>query len=1139
MRLDGLRLFGAAMLALACALLLNAQDNRPSLLGTVTDPTGAVVPGSKITATNRDTGVANATLSNAEGNWTIPYLAPGVYDLRVEQSGFKTFQRGPIELRVNDRTRLDVVMDIGQVSENVKVTAEAPLLEADSSSRGQVIDNREITDLPLGAHNPYTLMNLSTGVQYTGSFIWARPYDSGAVGAFSINGGRNGVNEFQIDGAPNNLVGQNNLAYVPPVEATQEFKVQTNTYDAQYGRTSGGIVNVSIKSGTNHLHGAAYEYMRRTGLTANTFVNNANKSPRTDQLVDQYGFVLNGPVRIPRVYNGKDRTFFTFAMERYRQKDPRPALGSVPTRLERSGDFSQTLTAAGKMYTIYDPLTVSPNPAFNPTRAVSVSNPQFIRFPFEGNRIPDSRKNPIALNVLKDIPEPNQPGDPITHVNNWFAPGVTSDDKFRNFVSRTDHVVSDSLRVYGRWNDSYRDGSARNNNGWLTNAGLLGSAAQRRYRGAVFDIVKNVDSSTVLSARVGYTWHRYWKKYRPVDISYLGFPSSLLNQLETGSTSYPQFIFNGYLQTSEQQFDDLTNEAYSAQANVMKILSSHTLRFGSEFRLLRYSNRAKTNNSGTYNFERNWTSAYPEVLDANSGNSIASFLLGDLASGAANVNASPYVSWRYPVLFLQDDWHVNRKLTLNMGLRWDYEMPPVERFNRQNRGFDFNAKSPPQVPGYDLRGGLLFAGVGGQPRAAFERDLTNWQPRFGLAYKPLGSKPLVFRAGIGRYFLPTTEFGGLLGFARTTNTQTSTADFLPLQTLSNPFPKGLAQPFGSSLGLSTVLGEAISFSDPSRVIPYVWQYSAGLQFEVRPGFLVETSYVGSQTAKLQVSKAQSFLTPAQLALGTPYLSTVVSNPFYGVLPVNSALGVQPTVQRRSLITQYPQFTSVTMNNQSLGRSWYNALQVKIEQRMKYGFSYLVSYTLSKTVETAAFLNPSDTSLSRELVSFDVPHRLIFSGFYEFPVGPGKRFFHHGIASHIIGGWQFSWIATVQSGTPMPLPNYYIYGDPKLESGQDLNHWFNTSKDIWVQPPSDTLRVTKLRSSSIRRYTVPQVDVTLIRDFLIREGHHFQFKVTALNATNTPIFDFPNTTPTSQLFGVVPITQINAPRNVELGFRYAF
>ena len=1139
MKFYHLSLFVPALIV-ACVFPLHGQEYRATMLGTVTDSSGAVIPETHITVVNRDTGVANGTLTNSEGSWSIPFLPPGVYELRAEQPGFKTFQRSPIELRVNDRVRIDVVLEVGQLSDKLTVTAAAPLLEADSSTRGQVVENRKITDLPIGAHNPYTLMNLATGVQYTGSFIWARPYDSGAVGQFSINGGRVGMNDFQIDGAPNNLVGSNNLAYVPPVEATGEFKVQTNTYDAQYGRTGGGVVNVSIKSGTNNLHGVAYEYMRRTGLNANTFSNNAAGANRTPQPVDQYGFVLNGPVYIPKVYQGKDRTFFTFAMERYGQQDPRPALGSVPTVPERAGDFSQSLTSAGKPYTIFDPLTIMPNPNFSASRAVSTSNPQFLRSPFPANKIPDQRKNLVALNVLKDIPEPNVTGDPVTHVNNWSAPGVTSDDKFRNFVSRGDHVFSDTLRVYGRWNDSYRDGSARNNNGWLTNAGLLGSKAQRRFRGSVFDVVKTLNARTVVSARVGYTWFRYWKMYPDKDISYLGWPSSMLSQLETGTRRYPVINFNGYLGTAEQEFDDTSNEAYTGQASVLKMLTRHTLRFGMEYRLLRYSNRGRSNNAGTYSFDRNWTSAYPQVLDSGSGNSIASLMLGYMAGGAANVNASPYLSWHYPVAFFQDDWQVSRQLTINMGLRWDYERPPMERFNRQDRGFDFTARNPYVAPGYDLRGGLLFAGVGGQPRTAFNSDYKDIQPRFGLAYKPLRSKPVVFRAGIGRYFLPTTEYGGLLGFTRTTNTQTSTADFLPLQTFSNPFPNGLAQPYGSSLGLGTMVGEAISFGDPRRVIPYVWQYSAGIQFEIKPGILLETSYAGSQTAKLQASKGQNFLTVDQLALGTPYLNTVVTNPFYNILPVTTSLGVSPTVQRRSLITQFPQFAAVTMDNQSLGRSWYNALQVKLEQRMKHGFSYLVSYTFSKTMEAVQFLNLQNATPSRELVNFDVPHRLSFSGIYEFPFGPRKQWVNRGVLSHVIGAWQLSWVGLAQSGTPMSLPaNYYVYGDIQRGSGQDLNHWFNTSSSIWVQQPADTLRVAKLRTGSVRRYTTPTVDITLIRDFLIHENHHFQFKVTALNATNSPIFDFPNTSPTSQLFGVVPITQINAPRNIELGFRYAF
>jgi hypothetical protein len=1126
------------MLFLIAPFPLTSQEYRATLLGAITDSTGAVIQNARATVINRDTGVATTSESNHEGNWVIPYLLPGVYELRVEQAGFKTFQRSPLELRVNDRLRIDVVLEVGQVTDRVTVSDQTPLLETASSARGQVIENRKITDLPLNAHNPFTLMGLAAGVQYTGSMQFFRPYDNGAIGSFSLNGGRVGANEFQIDGAPNNLVGQNNLAYVPPVEATQEFKIQTNTYDAQYGRTGGGVVSLSIKSGTNQYHGAAYEYLRRTALDANSFVNNANRSPRTLDLIDQWGFAVDGPVLIPRMYRGKDRTFFMFAFEKYRQKQPRPALGSVPTAEQRDGDFSRTFTSSGQLYRIYDPLTVAPNPAFTPSRPVSVTNPQFIRTPFANNRIPSPRMEPIALNVLKDIPLPNQEGDPVTHVNNWFAPWVTSDDLFRNIVGRVDHTFSSSIRVYGRWNDSYRDGSRRNNNGWDTNAGLSKYAAQRRNRGGVFDIVDTLNASTILTARAAFNRWRYWKEGPPLDISYLGFPRALLQQLQDGQR-YPQFRFDGYLQTSEQDFDDTTNESYSAQGNILKILGTHTLKFGAEFRLLHYSNREKANTAGNYFFDRGWTSSNPQVIDSSSGNAMASFLMGYMSSGVATLNAAPYISWRYPVAFFQDDWQVSRKLTLNYGVRWDYESPPVERFDRQNRGFDYTAKIPYQVPGYDLRGGLLFAGQGAQPRAAFKRDANNLQPRFGLAYKPLASKPVVVRGGFGRYFLPTTEFGGQIGFSQTTAAEVSTADYLPLHVLSNPFPNGLTPPPGARFGSATLVGDAIRFSDPSRVIPNVWQYSAGVQWEVITGFLVEASYVGSQTRQIQVSKGLNFLTTDQLALGTPYLSTVVSNPFYGVLPINTPLGVQPTIQRRSLLTQYPQYTSLIMDNRSLGKSWYNALQLKVEQRLKHGFSYLVSYTISKTMETAAYLNASDTALSRELTAFDVPQRLALSGLYEFPVGPGHRWLNNGVASHIIGGWEFSWTGVIQSGIPMPYPNYYIQGDPALESGQNLDRWFNTSRTIWVQPPTDTLRVTKLRSSSIRRHTAPQIDLTLIRSFRISEGHRLQFKVSAFNATNSPIFDFPNTNPNSQLFGVVPITQLNMPRSVELGFRYAF
>ena len=415
------------VLSLAAGLLI-AQEYRATLVGTVTDPSGSSVPNAAVTATNMQTAVAVASQTSADGNFVIPFLAPGNYSLRVEAPGFKTSERSPIELRINDRTRMDVKLEIGQSAERVTVVGEAPLLETASSSRGQVIQQRAVQDMPLNSRNPFTLMNLAVGVQYTDSMLYFRPFDNGAIGYFSINGGRNGVNEFQIDGAPNDASNTGSqLAYVPPVEATQEFKVQTNIYDAQYGRTSGGVVSVSIKPGTNDFHGAVYEYMRRTRFEANQFSNNAAGVPRANHTIDQYGWEFDGPVRIPKLYNGKDRTFFMFSMERYREATPQPATLTIPSELERAGDFSQTLKGAGQLYTMYDPLTVYLNPKYDTTKSVTVANSKYLRLPFTGNVIPKSRMNPIALRVLQDIPLPNQPGDPYTHIHNWYGGAVTED----------------------------------------------------------------------------------------------------------------------------------------------------------------------------------------------------------------------------------------------------------------------------------------------------------------------------------------------------------------------------------------------------------------------------------------------------------------------------------------------------------------------------------------------------------------------------------------------------------------------------------------------------------------------------------------------------------------------------------------
>ena len=1133
---DCMRIIRTFSVLLAAAMALAAQEYRATLFGVITDPSGAAIPNAPITITNMDTKVVSNGQSNNEGNYVVPYLIPGRYSLRVEQAGFKTFERSPIELRVNDRMRVDVVLAVGQLSDHVTVTAEAPLLEVSSSDRGQVLDNVKITELPLNGRNPWWFTNLSAGVRSTGGMTWMRPFGEGT--RYVINGGRTSTNEFQLDGISNNIAGPDyNGAYTPPVEATQEMKIMTSTYDAQYGHTGGGVISLTVKPGTNDPHGVVYEYLRRTALEANQYANNATGSARPDHFVDQYGFELDGPVWLPKLYKGKDRTFFMFAMEQYRESAPMPTLGMVPTAEEHKGDFSKSLNSAGKMYTIYDPLTIQPNPAFKPTAAVTMANLQYLRTPFAGNVVPQNRMEPIALRVLQDVPLPNQPGDPVTHANNWFGANAADRSDFHNFIARVDHNISSAWKMYARWSYNYRDGARTNQFDWPT-AAAAKIHAGRRNDTAVFDTVDTISPSTILSIRLGFNRFVYLSLFTPQDVTGLGFPKSLASQLQMPD-KYPNFLWENYIRAGRNEVNITPSDTYTAQATMNKIVGSHSMKFGGEIRKMHYGFVGRADAAGTYNFNRSWTSSNPQVNDPAAGNAIATFLLGYMSSATATLNAATYQSWNYTVGFFQDDWQVTRRLTLNLGLRWDYESPMVERYNRQNVGFDLNAKSPYQVPGYDLRGGLLFAGDRGNPRTAFVPDHNNWQPRLGVAYKLFDTKPLVFRGGFARTFLPVGNDGGAQGFSQTTNAQSSTPGYLPYRVLSNPFPEGLIQPPGASGGLATQVGDGVSFSDRSRVIPQFWQYSAGFQYELFPGLLVDASFVGSQTRQIQTSKSISFLTVEQLALGTQYLSASVPNPFYGVLPSKTSRGGQATIQRRSLLGPYPQYTGVSMDAVSRGRSWYNALQMKVEKRMRQGLTLVVAYTNSKTMEMVSYKNAQDADFSRELSGSDVPQRLTLAGVYEFPVGPKKRFLNSGIASHIIGGWALNWNSLLQSGTPVGWSNYQIVGDPKLTSGQNLNHWFNTSADMWIQRPPDTLRITALRSPNIRRHTAPQVDLTLIRDFRIRERQKFQFKLSAFNASNTPIFDSPNVTPTSPLFGVVPITQMNLPRSVEIGLRYSF
>ncbi|HVF88329.1 MAG TPA: TonB-dependent receptor, partial [Pyrinomonadaceae bacterium] len=784
-----------------------AQESRATLTGRVSDPTGASIPGANVTITNQQTNIDTNVTTGDDGNYTATALQPGRYTVTVEAGGFKRAQSDLVELRTADKATFDVSLEVGEVGETVTVNDVAPLLEADSASRGQVVENERISELPLVGRNPINLATLAPGVTFNGNPQFNRPFDNGDNVNFSINGGLNRHNDFQLDGVPNNAitdanatrtVSSNNIAFIPSSEATEEFKIQTNTYDAQFGRTGGGTINVNIKSGGSQYHGSVYEFARRYRLNANSFSNNSRgvfasgpfagleQSPRftRDQLtgenlggnkIDQYGFVISGPLRIPRFgeggnhfYNGSDRTFFLFNAEKYKELTPGQGFSTVPTLLERTGNFSQSGVI------IYDPLTTTCNAAGVCTRQ-----------PFPGNIIPANRISPVGQNIINGFSLPNT-GTATQRFNNFYLSEGTGTDDFHSYVARVDHTFSENQRMFVRFVNNRRDQIAFGGN---NRVGLgidqQGPLVRENY-GVVIDSTTTLSPTAILSVRLGFTRFlqaAFRQASSPFDATSLGFspafsaarPISIVPRITFNDPSggIPEF-------GSRNPNSNITN-SFSVPVYLTKIAGKHTFKFGGEYRRFQVNQSGGSFNfgGGAFCFNGQFTASNPVSGRGGGGAAFADLLLGAPATnsnlgcnGNAGVtqleNVSPTTfEWAYLAGYVQDDFKVTPRLTLNLGFRYDYEQSPVERYNRQNRGFATDQANPlaaavssastANCPSCaNLTGGLLFAGVGGQSEGAFEPDRNNFQPRVGVAYQ-LNDKT-VLRGGYGLFYFPSAEY---------------------------------------------------------------------------------------------------------------------------------------------------------------------------------------------------------------------------------------------------------------------------------------------------------------------------------------------------------------------------------------------
>lgn len=1191
-----------AFLALQIAATMFAQEFRATVTGRVADATGAAVPGAKVSAVNTQTNETAETNTGAEGDYTIPFLKPGAYTLKAESAGFKTTVRESIELFVNDKKAVNFEMEVGAVQESVTVTDAPPMLETATATRGGVIENLRVTELPLNGRNPFMLSNLTPGVVFAGNPAFTRPFDNGDNANFSINGGLRQTNEFLVDGAPDNAAtdtagdrtrANQNIAYIPTVDTTQEFKIITNLYDAQYGRTGGGIINVTTKSGSNEVHGSIYEFLRRYQLDANSFSSNANNLPRYARdpvtganlgghTLDQYGGVVTGPVFLPKLYNGKDKTFFMFGFENYVESTPSPSLVSVPSAAERRGDFSATGLQ------IYDPFSTRLNPNFNTGAAESAANPRYLRDPFPGNIIPQNRLNPVGLAIANAYPQPNT-GSAADRFNNYNTGANLSDDHFRNWIGRVDHSIGTRERLFFRYAHNRRnqvDNGAQN----FTGPGLDAQDPLIRLNdNAVVDSVTVLSPTMILNLRGSLT--RYIEEARRervygYDITQLGFSQQYANSRfdpippRIQVDQYPDFG------TRNQRYN--VSNVLSFQPSLSVITGKHSIKFGGEYRDMRVNTASGSfvYGGGQFRFTRDFTQRVPNIAENNSGAALASLLLGVPTSGIISYTPRLAYRWPYYALYVQDDFKISTRLTVNLGLRWDVEGSATERYNRMNRGWNTSAPSPlasaaaaantADCPACaSLTGGLLFAGVNGAPREAFSTSYKHWQPRVGAAYQ-LGDKT-VLRGGFGMFYLPEALFGGVAGFAADTlfvpTVGGDVNQFIPANTLLNPFPNGLFQPVGTSLGLNTFAGGNVIFTNPDRKIPHVNQYSFGIQHQFPWSIRVDASYAGSRTYDINTNANQAggarninVNTAEQLARARQdpsYLNQAVPNPFAGLLPGTNLNGA--TVARSQLLKPFPQFNDVLFAGESIGRIWYDALQVSAEKRYTQGLVLVAAYTFSKNLERVAFANPQDAAPTKNLTSQDRPHRLVLSGVWELPFGRGKKF-ASGVGrwnNLLISGWQYNFITTIQSGLPLDLPgNVDLVGNP-VSGAQTTNFWFNpcvsnvagtasTRPDdahrtfntactdpAWRLRGPFTLRSTQFRSGLIRQPIRPQWDMSVNKKFYISETINAQFRFEMFNAFNTPIRPGPNTDPTSPNFGLVPIGQNNIPRQIQLGIKLNF
>jgi len=1034
-----------------------------------------VIPGAPVKITNVAMGTSVTLMTNETGFFKGPYLIPGSYQIVVELPGFKKYVRNGVVLRIGQTIDTVIQLEVGVTRETVTVVVDAPPIETASSSLSQIVDNRRISELPLTKGDPYKMIGLSPGVSYARDQRLDRPFEPTHIVGYTFNGTRANRSDLTIDGISSTATANANeviATYVPPTEIIQEFKVQTATYDAQFGNTEGGVTSIGIKAGGNAFHGSGYFFGEPGRLAANDFFGNLQGQPRPQTYANRFGGTISGPVYIPKTYNGRDRTFFLFGYEGVRDSRPRfdSTTPTVPTEKMKRGDFSDFLKL-GEQFRIYNPFT----------RTLDPTTGMITQEAFPNNIIPDNLIHPVSRALLQYFPDPKSVGTTADFLNNNRDSTLPEKTQlYNNFTFRIDHVFGEKHRIFAR--GSYYDRDSFYND-YFNNI-ATGTLFKFFSRQGVVDDVYFLNPTTILNVRYGYNRFVRCSDMHPggygFDLTSLGFPAAYNNLIDKKIRRFPRLDFPaGTYQGTGQNNEVRPIDTHSLSGTITKTFGAHSLKTGMELRVYR-ENSVNFSNSytGQFVFDNNYVKQSDIANAPQVALSFAAFLLGVPTSGRV-VQGASYAeqssTWGF---FIHDDWVVNSRLTLNLGLRYELETGMTERFNRSITGFDSGYIQPIEaavranyaalvdplkadLPQIDVRGGLLFAGTDG--RALYQTPKHNFMPRIGFAYK-LNDKTLV-RGGYGIFY-------GFLGQRRSDVIQTGftrNTDYVPsldgvtyTGNFSNPFPNGLLPSQGSSLGPQSNLGRDIAFFNQQPKTPYNQRFDLGVQRELNNGFVVEASYVGNRGTDIEINRDLNALPNEYLSTSpvrddgkNKYFRGLVANPFFGLIP---GVGDTMTIARMNLLKPFPQFGQVITTTND-GYSWYHSGQLRLEKRFTKGYTVQASYTYSKFMQAIEYLNPADPMPYRSISDQDYPHRFAVSGIAELPFGKGQKLLANtnGIISKLISGWQMQGVYAYQSGAPLSFnvvtnstaTSGYIFngnfGDLAIPSDQrSIDRWFNNN-----------------------------------------------------------------------------------------------